>query len=284
MTDENKDNIRLAVDVEGEHIHWDQDTSYGQYLQLDKILNAQKLPSGQHDEMLFLIIHQASELWMKLSLHELHAAIAEIKADNLGLSFKMLARVARIQVQMLQSWDVLSTLTPVDYLKFRDALGKSSGFQSYQYRMMEFAVGNKNKALTEVHRGYPEIYDALQKTLQAPSLYDEVLKLLARRGLDVPDSVTDRDWSVPYEPNEAVEDVWLEIYRDADKYFDLYELAEKLVDFEHRFQQWRFNHLKTVERIIGHKRGTGGSSGVPYLAKALDLRFFPELWSLRTKL
>lgn len=282
--DQDNDQIRLAVDVEDEHIHWDQDTSYGQYLQLEKILNAQTLPSGEHDEMLFLIIHQASELWMKLSLHELGAAIKEIKADNLGLSFKMLARVARIQEQLTQSWSVLNTLTPYDYLKFRDALGKSSGFQSYQYRQLEFSVGNKNPALTEVHRAHPEIYNILQKTLDSPSLYDEVLMLLARRGFDIPADIIERDWSVPYEPNEAVEEVWLEIYRNADKHFELYELAEKLMDFEHRFQTWRFAHLKTVERVIGHKRGTGGSSGVNYLAKALDLRFFPELWSLRTKL
>lgn len=272
------------IDIGDEKIHWDTDLDYGQYLQLDRVLTSQLPLSGEHDEILFIVIHQATELWLKVCLHELRAALACLQRDQFRPAFKMLARIARIQDQLSQSWNVLSTLTPFDYLKFRDRLGRSSGFQSVQYRLLEFTIGNKNADLIKVHESQPEAYKILEAALNAPSLYDEVLKVLARRGFDLPKSVAERDWAEPYEPQQKVEAAWLEIYRDADSHWDLYELAEKLVDLEHRFQAWRFAHLKTVERIIGHKRGTGGSSGIPYLTKALDLRFFPELWSVRTLL
>lgn len=271
-----------AVDLSGEKIHWDQEMSYGQYLALDQILSAQKPQSSEHDEMLFILIHQTSELWMKLSIHELLAAIDNIRADNLRPAFKMLSRIARIQTQLLQSWEVLATMTPFDYMRFRDELGKSSGFQSYQYRMIEFTIGNKNARMIDAHRAHPEIYGMLKATLNAPSLYDETLKLLARRGFDIPAAKLERDWSTPYQPSPEVEAAWLKIYRNAGEYWDIYELAEKLVDLEYHFQQWRFAHMKTVERIIGFKQGTGGTAGVSYLVKALDLKFFPELWTVRT--
>jgi len=274
------------VELEGERIHWDlgESISYGQYLHLDKVLGAQQPLSGQHDEMLFIVMHQASELWMKLCVHELQAAIEQIRTDDLGPAFKMLARVSRVQQQLAQSWDVLSTMTPADYSAFRDALGKSSGFQSYQYRTLEYLIGNKNAAMIEVHRRSPEIYEQLRVALHSPSLYDESLRLLARRGFAVPADVLERDWSEPYREHADVTAAWLAVYRNTDEYWDLYELAEKLVDLDQRFQLWRFAHLKTVERIIGYKRGTGGSSGVSYLSKAMELRFFPELWSVRTSM
>jgi tryptophan 2,3-dioxygenase len=267
-------------------IHWDLDRSisYGQYLQLDKILSAQKPLSGQHDEMLFIVIHQASELWIKLCLHELAATRAQIRADDLEPAFKMLSRVARAQTQLIQSWDVLSTMTPSDYMKFRDSLGRSSGFQSWQYRLLEFVLGNKEPKLIEVHERDPEAQALLKRELATPSLYDESIRLLARRGFDIPKESVDRDWTRPYVPNKAVESAWLAVYRDSTGHWDLYELAEKLVDLEYRLQQWRFAHLKTVERIIGFKRGTGGSSGVGYLEHVLKRGFFPELISLRTSI
>jgi tryptophan 2,3-dioxygenase len=271
---------------EGEDIHWDlgESRSYGEYLHLDKVLGAQEPLSPHHDEMLFIVMHQASELWMKLCIHELRAAIEQIRHDDLGPAFKMLARVSRVQIQLAQSWDVLSTMTPSDYSAFREGLGKSSGFQSYQYRTLEYLIGNKNAAMIEVHRRTPELYAQLKDALHSPSLYDESLRLLARRGFALPPECLERDWSAPYVEHPQVTAAWLEVYRHTDRYWDLYELAEKLVDLDQRFQLWRFAHLKTVERIIGYKRGTGGTSGVAYLAKALDLRFFPELWSLRTSM
>ena len=272
------------IDLEGEKIHWDQDMSYGQYLGLDKLLNAQNPLSGEHDEMLFIIIHQATELWMKLSIHELKAAVEKIRNDDLRASFKMLSRIARIQTQLLQSWDVLATMTPFDYESFRDKLGRSSGLQSHQYRELEFLMGNKNAELLRLHEGNKEAHKALSDALNNPGLYDETLKLLKKRGFDIPDDKVDRDWTQTYEADTRVEDAWLKVYKDAEKYWDLYELAEKLVDLEYHLQQWRYAHLKTVERIIGFKRGTGGSSGVPYLARALDITFFPELWSVRTRM
>jgi tryptophan 2,3-dioxygenase len=267
-------------------IHWDLDRSisYGQYLQLDKILSAQKPLSGQHDEMLFIVIHQASELWIKLCLHELAATRAQICADDLEPAFKMLSRVARAQTQLIQSWEVLSTMTPSDYMKFRDSLGRSSGFQSWQYRLLEFMLGNKEPRLIEVHERDKEAHSLLKRELTTPSLYDESIRLLARRGFDIPKECLERDWTQPYEPNPAVEAAWLAVYRDSTGQWDLYELAEKLVDLEYRLQQWRFAHLKTVERIIGFKRGTGGSSGVGYLEHVLKRGFFPELISLRTSI
>ncbi|MHB8529815.1 MAG: tryptophan 2,3-dioxygenase [Caulobacteraceae bacterium] len=258
--------------------------SYGEYLALDQILAAQKPLSDEHDELLFIIIHQASELWMKLSLHELSAACAHIRADDLGPAFKMIARVARIQAQMIQSWDVLATMTPSDYQKIRPSLGPSSGFQSWQYRLIEFLMGAKDPRVVAAHRGDPAVRRALAEALAAPSLYDEAIALLARRGFAIPGAHLDRDRRSAYAPSPAVEAAWLEIYRDPERYWDLYELAEKLVDLEYRFSQWRFSHLKTVERIIGFKRGTGGSEGAPYLAKALEASFFPELLRVRTEL
>ena len=267
-------------------VQWDlkDQLSYGAYLQLDRVLASQTPLSGAHDELLFIVIHQASELWMKLCLHELQGARRQIREDDLEPAFKMLSRVARVQAQMIQSWEVLATMTPADYAKFRDSLGPSSGFQSHQYRLFEFLLGAKNSALIAVHESDPEAHGRLSAALAEPSLYDESLRLLARRGFAVPLERLERDWTQPYEPHEGVEAAWIAVYRDAEAHWDLYELGEKLVDVEYRFQQWRFAHLKTVERIIGFKRGTGGSSGVPYLARALEAAFFPELLTLRTRL
>jgi tryptophan 2,3-dioxygenase len=271
-------------EVNEEGIHWDQDMSYGSYLSLDKLLDSQNLVTGAHDEMLFVIIHQASELWMKLCIHEIGAAMREVENDNLGAVFKMLSRVSRIQAQLRQSWAVLSTMTPADYLAFRDDLGQSSGFQSFQYREIEFALGNKNATLAEVHRKNPKRYERLQKVLHAPSFYDLCLRQLGSKGFDIPAEYLDRDWSQPYVPNAVVEAAWARVYSDPAKHWDLYELAEKLVDLEQEFSLWRFSHMKTVERIIGYRQGTGGTSGVAFLEKALKLRFFPELWTVRSEL
>jgi tryptophan 2,3-dioxygenase len=267
-------------------IIWDvrRDEGYGGYLQLDTLLSAQKPRSGDHDEMLFIVIHQASELWIKLLLHELAAATRLLREDSIEDALKILARVGRVQVQLIQSWDVLSTMTPHDYGRLRPHLGASSGFQSYQYRQLEFLLGNKDARLADVHQDDPVHFAVLRETLETPGLYDEALMLLARRGFAVPDDKTARNWTEPYAPDERVEAAWLAVYSDVDANWDLYDLAEKLVDVDDRFQQWRFRHLRTVERIIGFKRGTGGSSGVPYLSRAMELRLFPELWSLRTKL
>lgn len=258
--------------------------SYGDYLHLDKILDSQHRLSDHHDEMLFIIIHQASELWMKLIIHELSEAITYIRQNDLEPSFKILSRVSRIQQQLIQSWSVLSTLTPSEYLEFRDKLGQSSGFQSYQNRMIEFALGNKNAHTLAVYQHQTELYEKMQEALHKPSIYDAAIHALVARGIPVDDEVLNRDLSKNYEPNESVEEAWLTVYRNVDQYWDLYELAEKLVDIGNQQQLWRFNHMSTVERIIGHKQGTGGSSGVTYLKRVLDQHFFPELWSLRTKL
>lgn len=267
-----------------EGVTWDlsKSLSYGQYLQLDKVLGAQAPRSDEHDELLFIIIHQSSELWMKLCLHELRAAAGHIRRDDLEPAFKMLSRVGRIQTQMIQAWEILATMTPFDYSRFRDALGTSSGFQSHQYRQIEFLLGAKNARTLEVHQSDPAVHAELAEALATPSLYDEALALLARRGFGIPPEYLKRDWTQPYEANAKVEAAWTAVYRDAAKYWDLYELGEKLVDVEYRLQQWRFAHMKTVERIIGFKRGTGGSAGVAYLVKALERPFFPELLSLRT--
>jgi tryptophan 2,3-dioxygenase len=258
--------------------------SYGDYLHLDKILSSQHRLSDHHDEMLFIIIHQTSELWMKLILHELTEAIQFIRQNDLEPSFKILSRVSRIQQQLIQSWSVLSTLTPSEYLEFRDKLGQSSGFQSYQNRLIEFALGNKNAHTLAVYQHQTEIYKKMQQALHNPSIYDAAIHVLVARGIPVDDEVLNRDLSKNYEPNLSVEEAWLKVYRNVDQYWDLYELAEKLVDIGHQQQIWRFNHMSTVERIIGHKQGTGGSSGVTYLKRVLDQHFFPELWSVRTKL
>ena len=261
-----------------------KDMSYGDYLHLDQILSSQHRLSNHHDEMLFIIIHQTSELWMKLILHELNAAIQCILHNDLEPSFKMLSRVSRIQQQLIQSWNVLTTLTPADYMQFRDKLGHSSGFQSYQNRLIEFALGQKNPHALAVYKHQNDLYESLTKSLQEPSIYDASISALAAHGLPIDDEALIRDWSQSYEPNLSVEESWLTVYRNTDKYWDLYELAEKLVDIGNQQQLWRFNHMSTVERIIGHKQGTGGSSGVPYLKRVLDQQFFPELLSLRTKL
>ncbi|HKD53387.1 MAG TPA: tryptophan 2,3-dioxygenase [Steroidobacteraceae bacterium] len=274
------------VDLTDEGVHWDlgASLSYGEYLQLDKLLAAQKPLSNEHNEMLFIIVHQVSELWMRLILHELTAALACIQRDDLDPALKMLARISRSQTQLLAVWDVLSTLTPSEYTAFRNALGRSSGFQSVQYRMLEFMFGNKNGDMLAVHQRDPRAYDTLARILAEPSLYDEVLRLLSRRGYGIPEEYLSRDFSQPYAPNKQVAGAWLGVYHNADKVWDLYELAERLVDLDHNFQLWRAHHLKTVERIIGYKPGTGGTSGVAYLTKALELKFFPELWQIRTSM
>lgn len=260
------------------------DISYGEYLDLGRILSAQHPRSDQHDELLFIIIHQASELWMKLSVHELAAARENIIGDDLGPALKMIARVSRIQAQLIQSWDVLATLTPSEYNRIRPFLGQSSGFQSYQYRLLDFILGLKNPDHLRVHETDPAVHAALKHRLEATSLYDEALRLLARRGFAIPSSHLDRDWTAAYHADSHVEAAWLAVYRDPEGYWDLYELAEKLVDLEFRFQQWKFAHMKTVERIIGYQRGTGGSEGAAYLRRTLETCFFPELFKVRTNL
>ena len=269
---------------EGAHLDLAGEMSYGEYLGLDELLSAQHPISDEHDEMLFVIQHQTTELWMKLMLHELRAARASVARDELSPAFKMLARVSRIFGLQVHAWDVLATLTPSEYLTFRDKLGKSSGFQSHQYRMIEFILGNKNPVMVRPHAHHPVRGPAVQAELVAPSLYDEALRLLARRGFDLPAEHITRDWSLPYVKSEAVERAWMAVYRDPKSHWDLYELAEKLVDMEDSFRVWRFRHVTTVERIIGFKRGTGGTQGVGYLQSMLQTKLFPELWDVRTAL
>lgn len=281
MTSDNK-NFREVED--GIHTDMTGRMSYGDYLNLGEILSAQTPVSSQHDEMLFIIIHQASELWLKLASHELAAAIAYVKDSDFRQAFKVIARVKQILNQLTHSWDILSTLTPVDYIKFRPSLGGASGFQSYGYRRLEFLLGNKSADSIKVHEGNPVVAEELHALLKRPSLYDEVIRKLKESGFDIDASVLERDFSTPYQANESVKNAWLQIYRNSDKHFEFYELAEKLVDIEDAFQQWRFKHMYTVQRIIGLRRGTGGSSGVPFLKKALDTSFFPELLDLRTDL
>jgi tryptophan 2,3-dioxygenase len=258
--------------------------SYGDYLQIDTILSAQKPLSPTHDELLFIIQHQTSELWMKLMLHELNAAIAHIAKDELAPAFKMLARVSKIMEQLVHAWDVLATMTPPEYTAMRPYLGQSSGFQSFQYRCIEFALGNKNAAMLKPHAHAPERLAVVQAAYEAPSLYDEALRLLARRGIAVPADHLQRDWTQPYEASSEVEAAWLTVYRAPDLNWDLYQLAEELTDLEDAFRLWRFRHVTTVERVIGFKRGTGGTGGVSYLRKMLDVVLFPEIWTLRTAL
>jgi tryptophan 2,3-dioxygenase len=274
------------VDLSGENVHWDlkDAMSYGDYLRLSDLLACQTPLTERHDELLFVVIHQASELWMKLCLHEISGAIHQIREDDLGPAFKMMARVARVQVNLIQSWEILSTLTPFDYSSFRAALGRSSGFQSYQYRMLEFRLGNKHPDMARVFESKPDVFEQVRAALNEPSIYDESLALLARRGFAIPAEKLNRDFAQPYASDPRVTAVWREVYRDAETHWELYELAEKLVDLEYRFHLWRFSHMKTVERIIGGKPGTGGTSGVPYLQKALALRFYPELWDVRTEI
>jgi len=261
--------------------------SYGGYLRLDRLLSAQEPLSGArgepcHDEMLFIVQHQVSELWMKLMIHELEAAVAHVRADRLDASFKVLSRVKLIQKQLFEQWAVLETMTPSEYERFRPALGTSSGFQSAQYRAIEFLLGNKQKAMLDVFGYDPDARARLSALLHAPSLYDEFLRHLARRGLPVPQEILARDVTEPYARNPALVPVIRAIYADPARWWDAYDMCEKLVDIEEAFQLWRFRHMKTVERIIGHKGGTGGSSGVAFLKRALDQSFFPELIDVRT--
>jgi tryptophan 2,3-dioxygenase len=258
--------------------------SYSGYLQLDKILQAQAPLSSAHDEMLFVIQHQTSELWMKLAIHELNATCRLISADNLQPAFKTLSRVSRILEQLNSAWDVLRTMTPSEYTEFRGSLGQSSGFQSWQYRMIEFLVGNKNAEMIRSHQDDVAVVARLEAALHAPSIYDLTIQLLDRRGLAIDKAILERDVSTSHVANDSVVGAWLSVYRDPARFWELYELGEKLVDFEDYFRRWRFNHVTTVERVIGFKRGTGGSSGVSYLRKMLDVVLFPELWQVRTQL
>jgi tryptophan 2,3-dioxygenase len=269
---------------EGAKLDFANDMSYGDYLHLDAVLGAQHPLSPHHNEMLFIVQHQTSELWMKLMLHELAAAIGCIAHDQLGSAFKMLARVSRIMEQLVHAWDVLATMTPPEYSAIRPYLSNSSGFQSWQYRCIEFMLGNKNAAMLKPHAHRPEILAKVEAAWRAPSLYDESLRLLARRGLPVPLSHVARDWTLPYEASDEVEQAWLVAYRAPEKHWDLYQLGEELTDLEDAFRLWRFRHVTTVERVIGFKRGTGGTSGVGYLRKMLDVVLFPEIWKLRTDL
>jgi tryptophan 2,3-dioxygenase len=258
--------------------------SYSDYLALDKILDAQHPLSTAHDEILFIIQHQTSELWMKLAIHELSVTCQLIAADNLQPAFKTLSRVSRILEQLNSAWDVLRTMTPSEYTQFRESLGSSSGFQSYQYRVLEFLAGNKNAAMMRSHEGDKPVLERLEAARQAPSIYDLTLRVLHRRGFNIDVDVIERDISASHVPNDSVRAAWLSVYRDPARFWELYELAEKLVDFEDYFRRWRFNHVTTVERVIGFKRGTGGTSGVSYLRKMLDVVLFPELWQVRTEL
>ena len=272
------------VAQEKAQLDFSKSMSYGDYLQLDEILGAQKPLSPDHNEMLFIIQHQTSELWMKLMLHELRAAIRCVATDDLGSAFKMLARVSKIMEQLVHAWDVLATMTPPEYSAIRPYLANSSGFQSAQYRCIEFSLGNKNAAMLKPHQHRPDLLAMVQAAYEAPSLYDEALRLLARRGIAVPSSHTDRDWTQPYAADEQVVQAWLVAYRSPKEHWDLYQLGEELTDLEDAFRLWRFRHVTTVERVIGFKRGTGGTGGVSYLRKMLDVVLFPEIWSVRTEL
>ena len=265
-------------------LDFSRDMSYSDYLHLDAVLSAQQPRSPDHNEMLFIVQHQTSELWMKLMLHELAAAVAHVARDELSPAFKMLARVSRILEQLVHAWDVLATMTPPEYSAIRPYLANSSGFQSWQYRSIEFMLGNKNAAMLKPHAHRPDILAKVEAAYRAPSLYDEALRLLARRGLPLPADHVERDWTRPYAASDAVEQAWLAVYREPERHWDLYQLGEELVDLEDAFRLWRFRHVTTVERIIGFKRGTGGTSGVGYLRKMLDVVLFPELWKLRTDL
>ena len=261
-------------------------TTYGGYLQLATLLSAQKPLSDPpcHDEMLFIVQHQVAELWMKLMIHELRAAIACLRADEVDSALKILARVKQVQQQLFAQWGVLETLTPSEYLEFRPVLGPSSGFQSQQYRTIEFLLGNKNAAMLKVFDHDPVAQAELRATLEAPSLYDEVLRLFARKGHAIPAALLERDVIQPHQRAVALVPVFKRIYENAREFWAEYHLCEQLVDVEEMFQLWRFRHMKTVERIIGFRRGTGGSSGVSFLKRALDLTFFPELIDVRTEI
>jgi tryptophan 2,3-dioxygenase len=275
---------RRASSEHGAQLDFSHDMSYGDYLHLEQLLDAQHPMSPHHDEMLFIVQHQTSELWMKLMLHELRAAVAAVASDQLGSAFKMLARVSRIMEQLVHAWDVLATMTPPEYSAIRPYLARSSGFQSHQYRCIEFLLGNKQAELLKPHAHRPELLAQVEAAWRAPSLYDEALRLLARRGLPVPAAQVERDWTQPYVASPEVEAAWLVAYRAPQQHWDLYQLGEELTDLEDAFRLWRFRHLTTVQRIIGDKRGTGGTSGVGYLRQMLDVVLFPEIWTLRTAL
>lgn len=268
----------------GAKMDFSNDMSYGDYLGLDQILNAQHPRSPNHNELLFIIQHQTSELWIKLMLHELHGVREHIKTNDLPPAFKMLSRVARIMDQLVHAWDVLATMTPSEYTAIRPYLGNSSGFQSHQYRELEFLLGNKNASMLQVHASNPDAHQILNAALLAPSIYDEAILLLARNGFVIDGDRLSRDWAKETSANDSVQQAWLQIYSDPEQYWQYYDLAEKLVDLETAFRNWRFRHVTTVERIIGFKTGTGGTAGVSYLRKMLDVVLFPELFSLRTKL
>jgi tryptophan 2,3-dioxygenase len=268
----------------GAQTDFSQSMNYGDYLALEALLSAQHPRSPDHNELLFIIQHQTSELWMKLMLHELHAAVHCIASDDLHRAFKMLARVSKIMEQLVHAWDVLATMTPPEYSAIRPYLGSSSGFQSAQYRCIEFALGNKNAGMLKPHAHAPTVLATVQAALEAPSLYDQALRLLARQGLAIPSSHTQRDWTQPYTAHAAVQAAWLVVYRDPSTHWALYQLGEELTDLEDAFRQWRFRHVTTVERIIGFKQGTGGTGGVGYLRQMLDVVLFPEIWTLRTHL
>jgi len=268
---------------DGAQMAFDGRMSYGDYLHLNAILNAQHPLSDAHDEMLFIVQHQTSELWMRLAIHELTAARTALAQEDVRPAFKMLARVSRIFDQLNGAWDVLRTMTPSDYTTFREALGQSSGFQSHQYRLIEFVLGNRNRAMLRPHAHQPEITKLLEAELAQPSLYNVALQAL-HRAHPLPEAVLARDLTLPHQPNDAVAAAWTQVYRAPQQHWTLYELAEKLVDLEDYFRRWRFNHVTTVERVIGFKRGTGGTGGISYLKRMLEVELFPELWHLRTDL
>ncbi|TDM09057.1 MAG: tryptophan 2,3-dioxygenase [Ideonella sp. MAG2] len=272
------------VHQEGAQLDFSSSMTYGDYLHLDEVLSAQHPLSPEHNEMLFIVQHQTSELWMKLMLHELRAAVSHLAKDELPPAFKMLARVSKIMEQLVHAWDVLATMTPPEYSAIRPYLAQSSGFQSWQYRCIEFSLGNKNAAMLKPHAHRPDLLQVVEEAWRAPSLYDEALRLLARRGIKVPQSHTERDWTQPYSASPDVEAAWLQVYRNPQAHWDLYQLGEELTDLEDAFRLWRFRHLTTVQRVIGVKRGTGGTGGVSYLRKMLDVVLFPEIWELRTDL
>ncbi|WP_423709145.1 tryptophan 2,3-dioxygenase [Undibacterium sp. WLX3042] len=284
MSKDNTSAGKCPMSWHGAQMDFSNDMSYGDYLGLDQILTAQHPRSPNHNEMLFIVQHQTSELWIKLMLHELHAVRVQIRNNDLPPAFKMLSRVARIMDQLVHAWDVLATMTPSEYTAIRPYLGASSGFQSHQYRELEYLLGNKNAALLGVHESKPEVHATLSDALHTPSIYDEAIMLMARQGLAIDAERLQADWTQSTTSNESVKEAWLQVYRAPELHWSLYELAEKLVDMETAFRIWRFRHVTTVERIIGFKTGTGGTAGVSYLRKMLDVVLFPELFALRTAL
>ncbi|MBC3931785.1 MULTISPECIES: tryptophan 2,3-dioxygenase [Undibacterium] len=284
MSSHNESAGKCPMAWHGAQLDFSSSMSYGDYLGLDQVLSAQHPLSPNHNEMLFIIQHQTSELWIKLMLHELHAVRRQIRDNDLPPAFKMLSRVARIMDQLVHAWDVLATMTPSEYTAIRPYLGASSGFQSHQYRELEYLLGNKNATLMAVHESKPEVHATLDDALRTPSIYDEAIRLMARQGLTIDADRLERDWTQPVTMNESVKAAWLQVYQAPEQHWSLYELAEKLVDMETAFRIWRFRHVTTVERIIGFKTGTGGTAGVSYLRKMLDVVLFPELFALRTAL